>query len=108
MTNVLLLLLLGHFLADYPLQGDFLARAKSRYLPVAGVPWYQALLAHASIHAGSVFLVTGSLLLASAELISHCVIDDLKCFGRISFNTDQIAHVICKVMWAVSWAWMHP
>lgn len=33
-------LVAGHALADYPLQGDFLARAKNRAAPIPGVPWF--------------------------------------------------------------------
>lgn len=54
------LLVFGHMLGDYPLQGDFLSKAKNRYAPIAGVPWYQALGAHSAIHAGFVGIITGS------------------------------------------------
>lgn len=43
-------LLAGHALADYPLQGDFLSKAKNRTAPIPGVPWQQALGAHVVIH----------------------------------------------------------
>jgi hypothetical protein len=61
MSPVLLLiaLLTAHALADYPLQGDFLSKAKNRMAPIPGVPWRQALGAHAFIHAGAVALITG-------------------------------------------------
>jgi hypothetical protein len=98
--TLLFLLLVWHALADYPLQGDFLAKAKSRSAPIPGVPWYQALGAHALIHAGGVVLLTGSLMLGVGELIAHFLIDDAKCRGRIGFNTDQALHVACKVVWA--------
>lgn len=97
--QLFLLLLLGHALADYPLQGEFLARAKSRFSPVPGVPWYQALGAHAVIHGGAVAWITGSLLLAALETFSHMLIDDLKCGRRISYNLDQLLHVLCKGLW---------
>jgi hypothetical protein len=35
-------LIAGHALADYPLQGDFLSRAKNRSAPIPGFPWWQA------------------------------------------------------------------
>jgi len=95
----LALLIVGHALADYPLQGDFLARAKNRAAPIPGVPWYQGLVSHALIHAGFVGVITGSLLLACFELIAHCLIDDSKCMGRISYNADQALHVACKLLW---------
>lgn len=94
-----LLLILGHALADYPLQGEFLARAKSRFSPMPGVPWYQAAGAHAVIHGGAVGAITGSLLLGVLETVGHMLIDDLKCGRRISYNIDQLLHVLCKVLW---------
>lgn len=95
------LMLAGHALADYPLQGDFLARAKNRAAPVAGVPWYQALGAHAIIHGGFVGIITGSPWLALAEVCIHAATDDAKCTGKIGFNTDQAIHVACKAVWAI-------
>lgn len=100
MIELLALLLVGHALADYPLQGDFLAKAKNRLLPIAGVPWWQALSAHAAIHAGFVGCLTGSLWLGLAELVAHWLVDDAKCRGRLTFNQDQALHVVCKVVWA--------
>lgn len=99
-ATILCLLIVGHALADYPLQGDFLSRAKNRTAPLAGVPWWQALTAHAVIHAGTVGIITGSVGLGLAEGVVHWLTDDLKCRGRISFNTDQAIHIGCKVAWA--------
>lgn len=99
LAQVLFALLAAHAVADYPLQGDFLSRAKNRFAPVPGVPWWQGLGAHALIHGGAVYLITGSLWLGLAEMAVHAVIDDTKCAGRISFNTDQALHVACKCMW---------
>jgi hypothetical protein len=131
----LLLLCAGHAVCDYPLQGDFLARAKNhraqqcscgktvvrlRKCPaefwacgpevcsdghwhkgIVVMPWWQALFAHAAIHAGMVLLITGSLWIALAELACHMVIDWLKCDGRIGFSTDQALHYAFKILWAV-------
>ncbi len=93
------LLLFAHMLADYPLQGEFLAKAKNRFAPVPGVPWYQAMAAHSVIHGGMVGLVTGSLWLGLAETVIHALIDDLKCGNRISYNQDQTLHLLCKLFW---------
>lgn len=93
------LLIVGHFIADYPLQGEFLAKAKSRVAGIPGVPWYQALIAHAAIHGGAVGLATGSVALGAAETIVHAVIDDAKCRGRLSYDQDQALHVLCKAAW---------
>lgn len=99
--TMLLLLLVGHALADYPLQGDFLSKAKNRAMPIPGVPWWQALGAHATIHGGVVGLVTGTWWLGVAEAVVHAITDDAKCKGRISFNQDQAIHIACKVAWVL-------
>ena len=81
MLEVLFWLLVAHAVCDFSLQSDFLARAKNHRAPVLGVPFYQALGAHALIHAGGVFLVTGLPALAAAELIAHAAIDYAKADG---------------------------
>lgn len=97
--NRLLMLIAGHALCDYPLQGDFLSRAKNRANPLPGVPWYQALGAHAAIHGGMVAAVTGSTAMGVAETLIHAITDDLKCSGRLSYNQDQAIHLACKALW---------
>lgn len=99
MSQLFFALLIGHALADYPLQGDFLARAKNRKQPIPGVPWWQAMTAHAAIHGGVVWLITGHPQLALAEFVAHWLIDSAKCEGRIGFNTDQALHALCKALW---------
>lgn len=98
--NRLFAMLAAHALADYPLQGDFLAKAKNRAAPIPGVPWYQALGAHAIIHGGAVALITGRASLGVAEAAIHAVTDDLKCRGKLTFNQDQAVHLACKVLWS--------
>jgi hypothetical protein len=93
-------LLVGHALADYPLQGNFLAKAKNPYAPIPGVPWLFALSAHALIHAGAVVAVTGCYVLGAVEFVLHAVIDLSKCSKRLSFAQDQSLHVLLKVAYA--------
>jgi hypothetical protein len=94
------LLVLAHLLADYPLQGDFLAKAKNHTAPIPGVPAGLALLSHAGIHAGFVWLITGSALMGAIELVLHAAIDHLKCAGKITFTQDQWLHFACKCGYA--------
>jgi hypothetical protein len=94
-------LLVGHAVADYPLQGDFLAKAKNMTAPITGVPWWIAMSAHCLIHSGAVMLVTHQIPLAIAEFGLHFCIDVLKCRGETNFELDQLMHVLCKVIWAV-------
>jgi hypothetical protein len=93
-------MLVAHAVCDYPLQGDFLARAKNHRAPVPGVPWALALSAHAVIQAGAVWLITGSALLGALELACHAITDYEKCDGAIDFAQDQALHVFCKIVWA--------
>ncbi|MEY4760670.1 MAG: hypothetical protein RLZZ200_526 [Pseudomonadota bacterium] len=108
MINLFILLLLWHFLADFPLQGDFLAANKNPYPPVnrnqvrdleAIWPWCMG--AHCAIHAGGVYVITGWWVLFVAELVAHAAIDCAKCSGRITFGQDQVLHLGCKVLWIV-------
>jgi Protein of unknown function (DUF3307) len=104
MFQELILLLAGHALCDYPLQGDFLARGKSWTNPIAGVPWYQCMAAHAAIHGGTVALITRNPLLGIAEFAAHFLIDCGKVGGLYGFNFDQALHVACKLAWLALWA----
>jgi hypothetical protein len=92
-------LLVLHALCDYPLQGDYLSRAKRR--GASDTPWWIALTWHALIHAGAVALVTGQLSLGLAEFVLHLAIDYAKCNNRFGFTTDQALHVACKGLWAI-------
>ena len=103
-------LLIGHAIADYPMQGGFLATAKDRHsdsgalfgerLPPRFL-WVHALTAHALVHAGAVWLITGSALLALVEAVLHWLIDFAKCEGWTSFGFDQMLHIVCKAVYAV-------
>lgn len=91
----------AHALADYPLQGDFLAKGKIRNTPIPGCPWWQPLSTHAAIHGLFVGIVTKRPMLGAADAIIHAVTDDAKCQGRISYNQDQAIHIACKAVWAM-------
>lgn len=95
------LLCIGHAFADYPMQSDFIANAKNHTTDLGRVFWKWVLPSHGLIHALPVYVVTDSFVLAVAEFICHSVIDYLKCDGKIGFNTDQLLHLGCKVLWVV-------
>lgn len=103
--GLFLMFCFGHFLADYPLQGDYLARAKNHRNPVPGTPWFHAMAAHSGIHAGIVYIITGAWLFMIIEFALHFAIDWMKCEGMFgegeqAFNTDQLFHVSCKLIYA--------
>ena len=91
---ILLMMLAAHWLADYPLQGQFLSDAKAH-----GPLRVYHLVAHAGIHGGAVALVTGNLWLGLAEWVAHTIIDELKVRGWTSVALDQALHILCKLMW---------
>jgi len=108
------LLLMGHALADFPLQGDFLSHGKNRNAAPPkladgnGPPprlWIYLMSAHSLIHAFFVWMFTGSALLGLIEFVIHWIIDVLKCDGHTSFEMDQWMHIITKAVYvAVIWA----
>lgn len=101
MAEPFFLMLILHALLDYPLQGDWLSKAKNHTLQL--IPgetiWPGALASHAAIHAGGVWLATDLWLLAGFEFVAHSVIDYTKCSGHIDYNTDQFLHIACKLVW---------
>lgn len=101
LIEIFFMLIAGHYLADFALQSDFLAQAKNRNTQVGKVFWPHALMAHSSIHGLVVGLITGSLLLAVAETVTHWLIDFYKCEEKISLRLDQALHIACKVIYVV-------
>lgn len=98
--NIFFILIFFHSLADYPLQGDFLAQGKNRNTALGKIYWPYALSSHAFIHGGFVMIATGSIWMGLAESIIHTITDWLKCENKITMFTDQIVHYLCKATWA--------
>jgi hypothetical protein len=99
--GILFYLVVGHCLCDFPLQNDYLAKAKDPENPLgANGVWKWALFSHSMIHAGSVAFFTHSMLLGVFEGITHALIDHLKCRKAISFGVDQSLHIGLKILWA--------
>ena len=100
--GLLFALLIGHALADFPLQQEFIAQAKNpKYWKsikdAKGVEWIVVLGSHSLIHGGAVWILTGSLWLGVVETILHFLIDMLRNQERTSFLTDQLLHIGCKL-----------
>ncbi len=104
LLQMLAYLLAAHALCDYPLQGDWLSKAKNPTLTL--VPgetiWPLALASHSLIQAVAVKLITGSWVLGAAEFVLHFAIDYSKCKGRFGYNVDQLLHIACKVLWVAA------
>ena len=109
MIELLFKLVIGHAVADFWMQSDALAQMKNRNRPNIRVPpgqtpqimWPYALTAHALMHGGTVWFITGSMWLGIAETIAHWIIDFGKCENWYGIHTDQFAHIGCKAIWTV-------
>ena len=98
--NLLIMLLLGHFVADYPLQGDKMAVEKCPGRDVT-LDWRWWMTAHAGTHGFVVAFLTGIPLLGVTEMIAHSLIDYGKCRLGYKLIVDQALHWLCKLIWMV-------
>ena len=95
-------LLVGHAAGDFVLQPGPMSAGKNRHNHLQRQygeefpPWYYWLSAHALVHAGIVFLLTGSFLCALLEALCHWLIDYGKCEKAFNLHVDQLLHVACK------------
>lgn len=97
--------LIGHAMADFPLQGDFVSRFKNRHWPKPEDPkldipdsvWLYCLTSHSLIHGGFVWAITANPALGAIEVVTHWLIDFMKGEGVTNFHSDQILHILCKL-----------
>lgn len=102
-------LVIGHAVADFALQGKFLAIRKNRHIKsidyIGDSPaslWVYCLTAHSLVHAGAVWVVTGSVVFAFAEFVLHWLIDFVKCEKWTNFHQDQGLHILSKAVYVVA------
>lgn len=106
MTIKLIWILFGHYVLDYPLQGEFLATTKGKM--------FSSLVAHSMIYSCGMSLIlyfntsfkqSDMFLIFLTILFSHMVIDFLKSNAKdvkkMSRNLilDQSAHLIINLIW---------
>ena len=103
-------LMIGHALADFPLQGEFLSVAKNRryqppadkkFFPVTPRLWIYCMTVHTLVQAGAVWVITSSVLLGFIEFVVHWLIDFVKCEGSTGFEFDQWLHIGTKVVYVI-------
>ena len=101
MFSLFIYMTAAHFLCDYPLQGEWMSKAKNpnSKLVKDDEIWPHVLIGHALIHATAVQLITGSWILFFLELCIHTVTDYAKCMGVIGYSTDQRIHILCKLFY---------
>ena len=111
--SILFMLLFGHALGDMAWQSDAMAKGKNRNNIPQNVPegqklvncWPYFLSAHALIHGGIVFVITGNIGFGVWETAAHWIIDYTKCSknGHLTPHTDQALHIACKLLyWSFS------
>jgi hypothetical protein len=96
-VGLLFAFLIVHALADFPLQGEYLAREKVRGNSGGRPSWFIALSAHSLIHGGGVWWVSGSMTIGLIEVFLHWGIDLGKGEGKFGLVADQLLHVACKL-----------
>jgi len=105
-------LLIGHAFADFAFQHHNFALGKNRHNDPPGykpeihgkkqAAWIYYLAAHALIHGGLVYAITGHIALGFIETCSHFLIDAGKCERLYGIHVDQALHFIFKASYALA------
>lgn len=110
---MLFAMIIGHAVADYPMQGKFLAIRKNRHIKpleygadVPGAIWVYCLSAHSLVHAGAVWLITGNPIFGFIEFVLHWIIDFAKCEKWTTFHQDQGLHLLSKIAYVAAIFWL--
>ena len=86
MSELIYKLMLCHFLGDYVLQTDFLAKTK-------GENWWH-LIAHCVLYTTAFWIILGFGWQIICLLLSHIIIDSAKArYKKIGYATDQVLHI---------------
>ena len=93
----LILLVLAHFVCDFPLQSDRMALEKVPGRD-ATLDWRWWLFSHAATHGLAVALMTGLPFLGLAELVFHAIIDWSKSRFRFSLAATSAPRLLNPAM----------
>ncbi len=98
LNEVFIVLLMCHFIGDFVLQSDRMAVEKCPGKD-STLNWSWWLTGHASTHALLVYLVTWNIAACVSEFFCHFAIDFMKCRYKFRLSSDQLLHIICKMIW---------
>jgi hypothetical protein len=98
--------IIGHAVADFVLQPTAMARGKNRHLVMETLEgqknvlfWPYWMSAHALVHGGIVWFISGNPVMGLAEFILHWIFDFAKCERWTNIHIDQLLHMICKAVY---------
>ena len=87
-------LIICHFIGDYILQTDFLARTK-------GINWWH-MIAHCFLYSVPFTVVFGLDWRLLVVILSHIIIDPLKArWQKIGYATDQLLHLVVLTVYLI-------
>ena len=87
-------LILCHFVGDYVLQVDFIAKTK-------GTNWWH-LIAHCFLYSLPFYLAFGFYWQIGVIIGTHIIVDALKArWKKIGYATDQIAHLVTMLIYFI-------
>jgi hypothetical protein len=105
-VSLFIALLMGHAVADYALQSDWMAKHKNRHVAPSFEPgtttWPLVLAAHALVNGALVYSITGVVWLGVAETLAHGAIDFYRCESKYGIYPDQVMHILCKLAWSLA------
>lgn len=102
MLQLLLKLILAHYVSDFGLQSAAMVTGKGKHVPAlpGGPGRFSWLTAHAAINAAGVYTATGCIRCTFVEFVLHTLIDYLKSEGKLSYGQDQWLHILCKLIYS--------
>ena len=107
--EIIFILLFLHALGDFALQSDAMAKGKNRNIKPTYIPegqkfkvcWFYWMLAHSLIQGGLIWIIFGNLWICLIEVISHFIIDFIKCENVTNPHHDQLLHLICRISYSI-------
>lgn len=107
--EILFVMIFLHFLGDFALQSDTMAKGKNRHKKPDYIPEGQKykitcfywLSAHAFIQGGLIFIFFPVLWIVLLEVLFHFIIDFLKCDNITNPHIDQFLHFLLRILYTM-------
>ena len=107
--EILFMMLFLHFLGDFSLQSDAMAKGKNRHRMPENIPegqkikkvWFYWLSAHAFIQGGIIFIFFPVLWIVLLEVVFHFILDFMKCDNITNPHIDQAFHFLLRIVYTI-------